>query len=77
MFRKCSGNLQEWCWDWYRDRYYSSSPGNNPLGDNSGASRVIRGGNVFGVRVSALAKYGPDFTEDFVGFRSVLPAGKP
>ena len=37
-----SGNVYEWCQDWYQ--YYSSSSQNNPTGPSSGSSRVIRGG---------------------------------
>ena len=37
-----SGNLWEWCWDWYGS--YSSSPQNNPKGPTSGSYRLLRGG---------------------------------
>ncbi|HPV14178.1 MAG TPA: SUMF1/EgtB/PvdO family nonheme iron enzyme [Candidatus Cloacimonadota bacterium] len=40
-----SGNLWEWCWDWYSDAYYSSSTPNNPAGPNVGNYRVLRGGS--------------------------------
>ena len=40
-----SGNLWEWCWDWYGSGYYSSSPGSNPTGPASGSYRVARGGS--------------------------------
>ncbi|MCB5286384.1 MAG: formylglycine-generating enzyme family protein [Candidatus Cloacimonetes bacterium] len=39
-----SGNLHEWCWDWWDSSYYSSSSSNNPTGPNSGSYRVLRGG---------------------------------
>lgn len=38
-----SGNVREWCQDWYGS--YSSSTQNNPTGPNSGSLRVIRGGD--------------------------------
>ena len=31
-----SGNVWEWCQDWYGDRYYASSPKDNPQGASSG-----------------------------------------
>ncbi len=39
-----SGNVYEWCQDWYASDYYSSSPTNNPTGPSSGSNRVDRGG---------------------------------
>ena len=40
-----SGNVHEWCQDWYDSDYYKKSPANNPTGPTSGASRVLRGGS--------------------------------
>jgi formylglycine-generating enzyme required for sulfatase activity len=40
-----SGNVQEWCHDWYDEAYYSKSPRNNPAGAPAGESRVLRGGS--------------------------------
>ena len=36
-----SGNVLEWCWDWYGD--YSSDPQTNPNGA-TGSNRILRGG---------------------------------
>lgn len=36
-----TGNVSEWCWDWY-DSYPSASQ-DNPLGPSSGTYRVMRG----------------------------------
>ncbi len=40
-----SGNVWEWCSDWYQRDYYSKSPAKNPLGPESGDSKILRGGS--------------------------------
>ena len=55
-----SGNVVEWCWDWYDDN--TSDGGQDPTGAASGFSRVARGGCwsdyalycVVGVRVDSI-----------------------
>jgi formylglycine-generating enzyme required for sulfatase activity len=40
-----TGNIGEWCSDWYDRSYYASSPANAPEGPSTGTYRVIRGGS--------------------------------
>ena len=39
-----SGNVWEWCNDWYSSNYYSVSPTKNPEGPVMGTIKVMRGG---------------------------------
>lgn len=40
-----SGNVREWCWDWYDEKYCRSSKnGTRPHGPISGTKRTLRGG---------------------------------
>ncbi|MBI3921731.1 MAG: SUMF1/EgtB/PvdO family nonheme iron enzyme [Armatimonadetes bacterium] len=43
--RDMSGNVFEWCADWFDEKYYAKSPGRNPIGPTSGTYRVLRGGS--------------------------------
>ncbi|MBK7408953.1 MAG: SUMF1/EgtB/PvdO family nonheme iron enzyme [Saprospirales bacterium] len=58
-----SGNVWEWCWDWYGT--YPSGASSNPKGPDSGSNRVIRGGSwVFrpaGVRVALRYGFSPGY----------------
>jgi len=40
-----SGNVWEWCNDWYSHEYYKKCPSNNPKGPSLGTERVCRGGS--------------------------------
>ena len=69
-----SGNVFEWCFDWYGD--YSSSSQTNPTGPASGSDRVIRGGSWLDdarfCRVSYRERGSADFRYDGLGLRLAL-----
>ena len=69
-----SGNVREWCYDYYDD--YSSGSQTDPKGPSSGSFRVFRGGSWYdfarGCRVSNRNGYGPDLRDSYLGLRLAL-----
>ena len=68
-----SGNVLEWCQDWYASNYYSKSPSTNPKGPTTGSNRVVRGGGWYGnagrCRVSCRLNFTPGAYYGGLGFR--------
>lgn len=74
-----SGNVAEWCADWYDSRYYKNSPDKNPHGPVSGATKVIRGGSWASSNETLRVAYrnwsSPKSLNSGVGFRCAKDGG--
>ncbi|MFK7948436.1 MAG: SUMF1/EgtB/PvdO family nonheme iron enzyme [Saprospiraceae bacterium] len=70
-----SGNVKEWCSDWYDANYYAISHENNPQGASTGNVKVVKGGSWIdkkeNCRVSNRDYAIPDFRNSTIGFRIV------
>jgi len=80
-----TGNVMEFCADWFSDTYYAASPAKNPTGPASGPSHVLRGGswnygdthcaNTY--RFHLTLPLGDRACTKFIGFRCARDARQP
>jgi len=72
-----AGNVQEWCFDYYWENYYQTSPAINPLPINDADFKVIRGSSFLSYSYE-INYYKRDFSlakesQKNIGFRCVKP----
>jgi formylglycine-generating enzyme required for sulfatase activity len=73
---EATGNVWEWCVDWFDAGYYATAPRRSPAGPEQGTARVMRGGSYLchhsycsRYRVDARSGNSPDSSAGNIGFR--------
>jgi len=71
-----SGNIWHWTNDWYAQNYYLKSPKNNPIGPETGRTKVLRGGSWGSIspdylRIAKRSYTAPSNYNYDIGFRCV------
>lgn len=76
-----TGNVWEWCYDWFSPDFHADGPRENPAGPDHGNGRVMRGGSYLchasycnRYRVAARTGNTPDSSTGNMGFRCVADA---
>ncbi len=68
-----TGNVWEWCQDWFDPHYYKHSPEINPQGPNTGTYKVLRGGSwvnkIYNVKTTKRIRNYPHIKLNIYGFR--------
>jgi formylglycine-generating enzyme required for sulfatase activity len=71
-----SGNVAEWCNDWFSASYYAQSPSTDPIGPSVGSRRVLRGGSFQDdasfASCGKRSAMNPEASSVAIGFRTVL-----
>ena len=71
-----TGNVTEWCMDWYGEKYYETGPAKDPAGPETGEAKIARGDTWCGyheyTRSAHREFWKPDRAGNTRGFRIVV-----